>query len=59
VNDPRNFDIMGEVQMMKNDYLDSLLSNDAKFQLYNLESFRHKLLKARMNDPYKANVSIP
>jgi hypothetical protein len=32
---------------MKNDYLDRLLAQDAKFQLHDLTSFRHMLLKAR------------
>jgi hypothetical protein len=45
--------------MMKNDYLDRLLQNDSKFLLHDIESFRHKLLRARMNDPGMASVPIP
>ena len=52
VNDPRNVEIMNKVQMMKNDYLEKLLSYDSKFQLHELDgykdSYRHMLLKARM-----------
>lgn len=63
VNDPRNVEIMHQVQMMKNDYLEQLLKNDSKFQLFEFDgikdSFRHKLLKARMNDPVKSQIPIP
>jgi hypothetical protein len=59
MNDPRNEEIIRSIQMMKNDYLDRLLTNDSKYQLHDLESFRHKLLKARMNDPAYARIPIP
>ena len=44
---------------MKNDYLDKLLTNDSKYQLHDLTSFRHKLLRARQNDPEYAGIPIP
>ena len=59
VNDPRNEDIIKSIQMMKNDYLDRLLTNDSKYQLHDVESFRHKLLRARQNDPEYAGIPIP
>lgn len=31
VNDPRNEEIIKAIQRMKNDYMDRLLANDAKF----------------------------
>jgi endonuclease I len=31
VNDPRNEEIIKAIQRMKNDYMDRLLDNDAKF----------------------------
>ena len=59
VNDPRNEEIIRSIQQMKNDYLDRLLTNDSKFQLHDIESFRHKLLKARKNDPAQSRIPIP
>jgi len=51
VNDPRNELIIKHMKSMKNDYLDRLLAMDAKFQLHDVNSFRHMLLRARNNDP--------
>jgi hypothetical protein len=59
LNDPRNEDVIKNIQMMKNDYLDKLLKNDSRYQLHDMESFRHKLLKSRMNDPAYARVPVP
>jgi hypothetical protein len=59
VNDPRNELILKNMRKMKNDYLDRLYSLDEKFNLYDLESFRHKLLQARMQDPSYEGVPIP
>jgi len=59
MNDPRNEEIIKALQTMKNDYLDRLLSEDAKFQLHDVESFRHKLLRSRINDPHYAAHPIP
>ena len=44
---------------MKNDYLEKLLSDDAKFQLHDTESFRHKLLVSRIEDPNYSKIPIP
>ena len=44
---------------MKNDYMDRLLADDAKFQLHDIQSFRLKLLEARNNDPNFAMVPVP
>ena len=59
VNDPRNEEIIKSIQRMKNDYMDRLLANDAKFQLHDIESFRQKLMRARINDPNYAQIPIP
>ena len=59
VNDPRTEEVLKKLQLMKNDYLDRLLSSDAKFLLHDMESFRHKLLIARKNDPRFSEVPIP
>ena len=59
VNDPRNELLLKEMSKMKNNYLDQLLSQDAKFQLHDTESFRHQLLEARKKDPSYASVTIP
>jgi hypothetical protein len=59
VNDPRNELIIKHMRNMKNDYLDRLLSLDTKFQLYDIQSFRHHLLKARASDPNFAKIPIP
>jgi len=59
VNDPRNEQILKNIRVMKNDYLQRLLDEDAKFQLHDIESFRHKLLKARMIDPNAGQLPIP
>ena len=59
VNDPRYEKVLKNLQLAKNDYLETLLKNDAKFQLHDCESFRHKLLMARMQDPNYAQITIP
>lgn len=59
VNDPRNELIIKHMRNMKNDYMDRLLSLDAKFQLNDIESFRHMLMKARNQDPNCAYYPIP
>lgn len=59
VNDPRNADILNQIRQMKNDYLQKLLDQDCKFDLHDLQSFRHKLMLARISDPQYAAVPIP
>jgi len=59
VNDPRNELILKKMQNMKNDYLDRLLKQDSMYQLNDVTSFRHMLLKARENDPSYAMMPIP
>ena len=59
VNDPRNEIIVKHMRNLKNDYLDKLLSSDAKFQQHDAKSNRHLLLAARNNDPMYANIQIP
>jgi hypothetical protein len=59
VNDPRNELILKQMRNMKNDYLDKLLANDAKFATSDSSSNRHLLLRARNNDPAYSNLSIP
>lgn len=59
VNDPRNELIIKNMRKMKNDYIDRLYSLDEKFTLHDLESFRHKLLVARSQDPAYDGVPIP
>ena len=59
VNDPRYEDLLKNLQLMKNDYLEQLLAQDAKFQLHDTVSFRQKLLRARASDPNFAQVPIP
>jgi hypothetical protein len=59
VNDPRNELLLKEMSKMKNSYLDQLLLQDSKFQLHDVESFRHQLMDARKKDPSYASVTIP
>lgn len=59
MNDPRNELIIKHMRNMKNDYMDRLLSLDAKFQLNDIESFRHMLMKARNQDPNCTFYPIP
>ena len=51
VNDPRNEEILKNIRKMKNDYLQKLLDLDSKYQLHDIQSFRHKLMQSRNNDP--------
>jgi len=39
-NDPRNELVIKALKNMKNDYLDRLLAQDAKYQLHDVTSFR-------------------
>jgi hypothetical protein len=59
VNDPRNEEVLKKLRGMKSDYLDHLLADDARFQLHEVESFRHKLLRSRFEDPNYSHVPIP
>ena len=59
VNDPRNEEIIKKLKTMKNNYLEKLLEDDAKFQLHDTESFRHKLLMSRIEDPNYSKIPIP
>jgi len=59
VNDPRYEDLLKNLQLMKNDYLERLLAQDANFQLHDTVSCRRKLLRARASDPNFAQVPIP
>lgn len=59
LNDPRNEVLIKSIRQMKNDYLGRLLQHDTKFQLNDITSFRHMLLKARASDPKYAKIQIP
>lgn len=58
-NDPRNELVIKALKNMKNDYLDRLLAQDAKYQLHDITSFRQQLIKARQSDPDYAQITIP
>lgn len=59
VNDPRNELIIKHMRNMKNDYMDRLLTLDSKFQLNDIDSFRHMLLNSRNTDPSCSQFPIP
>ncbi len=59
VNDPRNEKIIKWLREMKNDFLVKLLEQDAKNPLFDVNSFRHQLLRARNTNYDLAKKPIP
>lgn len=59
VNDPRNEQIIKMLRETKNDFLVRLMADDSRNLLADQETFRHKLLQARLKDSLNSNVFIP
>ena len=59
VNDPRNNEYVGKVREIRNNYLRSLLRNDMKIPLSDVQSVRHQLMKLNLLDFELNKKNIP
>ena len=59
VNDPRNNEYVEKVREIRNNYLRSLLKNDMKIPLNDVQSVRHQLMKLNLMDYDQKKKNIP
>jgi hypothetical protein len=53
INDPRNNQTVEKIKEVRNNYLRSLLRNDMRMPLHDIESLRHEVIKIRYLDKIK------